>query len=295
MSAPEKSHSILIIDDDANFRETIATYLGEQGHKTYEASNGSEGIKRAENMQFDLVIVDLVMPGLSGKEVIAEFKNFPKVFKPKNIMVISGEVEKDILKSGTSGISVLKKPVDMEKLNHYVEMILANKKAKKKKKKPIPASLDVEFLNPFIDATLEVLKVTANVESEKDFAFIKEDITALGDITGLLPITSEKYAGSFSITFSADVYLNVMSKMLEEEMTEINDENKDGIGELCNQIYGNARIELNSNGYDLGPAFPTIITGVNHEVSHAISGAVLAVYFNTEFGTFVVEAIIRPK
>jgi chemotaxis protein CheX len=122
----------------------------------------------------------------------------------------------------------------MKKLHEYVDMILSNKKVKKEKKKAQPASLNVDFLNPFIDATLEVLKVTANVESEKDFAFIKEDHVALGDITGLLPITSEKYAGSFSITFSSEVYLNVMSKMLEEEFSEINDENKDGIGELCN-------------------------------------------------------------
>jgi CheY-like chemotaxis protein len=99
-------YSVLIIDDEEDLRSTISDYLQEQGIKVYEAKDGVDGIKMAENMLFNFVIVDLNMPKISGREVIEEFKKFPKIFKPKNIMVMSGEVDKDLLKSGTLGISV---------------------------------------------------------------------------------------------------------------------------------------------------------------------------------------------
>jgi chemotaxis protein CheX len=86
-----------------------------------------------------------------------------------------------------------------------------------------------------------------------------------------------------------------MSNMLGEEYTEINEENKDGVAELCNQIYGNGRISLNEKGFGLGSAIPTVIYGENHKISHAAQGPILASYFKTEYGRFVIECVLVAK
>lgn len=136
----------------------------------------------------------------------------------------------------------------------------------------------------------------ANVSAVKDFVFIKEDNKNLGDISGLIPISSKTHMGSMAITFPEQVYLKVMSEMLGEECTEINNENKDGVAELCNQIFGNAKALLNKQGYFLDMTIPSVITGQNHEVNHAVKNAnVFGVYFKTQFGTFVVECVVVEK
>ncbi len=289
----QDKYSVLIVDDEEMMRETVRDFLELHDDFNYlivEAKDGADAIHKANSQKFDLVITDLNMPHKNGKELITELRVFPKELRPKKFMVISGSVEKDVMKEGRSGISILKKPFDMEKFHKYVEISLLGKKNVSAKASP---SVNVEYLNPFIDATLEVLDVMASVKSEKDFIFIKEDNEVLGDITGLIPIKGEGHMGSFAISFSESTFLAIVSNMLGEEYTEINDENKDGVAEICNQIYGNAKATLSSMGYSLDLTTPKIIMGGSEELNHLVKGTVLAVYFNTDFGKFVVEAIIQ--
>ncbi|MBE0617664.1 MAG: response regulator, partial [Proteobacteria bacterium] len=61
---------ILIIDDEKGIRETLGTFLREQGHAVRAASSGDEGLWFLEERVADLVITDLKMPGISGIEVL---------------------------------------------------------------------------------------------------------------------------------------------------------------------------------------------------------------------------------
>jgi chemotaxis protein CheX len=302
---PNRHYNVLIIDDEADVREVVveALRLHPIPLRVYEASDGAQGLAKINIQKFDIVITDLNMPKMDGKTLIRELKNVAKDYRPDNIIVASGLVEKDILKEGPGGVSVIKKPFAIEDLIKYISVLLdakvkATKKAgtpPKKAEKKAP-SLNVEFINPFIDAALEVLRVMASVEAHKDFLFIKEDNQNLGDITGIIPISSDKYIGSMAITFPEDVYLKVMNSMLGEEYTEIDDENQDGVAELCNQIFGNAKAVLARMGHKLDMTLPTVITGKGHTVKHAASnGTVLGVYFKTPFGLFVIECLVVNK
>lgn len=293
-----KEYKILVADDDKDIVDLICGFIGQHNYltKVLTATDGRDALRKIENQSFDLVITDLNMPHVSGKALIAESKKLSAAQRPKAFLVISGDITKEILKPGNAGVSVLSKPFDIEKFTKYFEIVLSQEKlASIKKIQKKSNAINVEFINPFIDATLEVIDVMANVKAEKDFVSIRDSDDCEGDITGIVALNGTNYVGSLAITFTSDVYLKIMSNMLGEEYTEINDENKDGVAELCNQIYGNGRIALNDIGFGLGSAIPTVIYGPGHKICHAAQGPILASYFKTDYGRFVIECVLVPK
>ena len=78
---------ILVIDDDGDIREILGEMLTDAGYEVVEASSGKEGVGLYRDVQFDLVITDLVMPEKDGLEVVMELrKDFPDV----KIITLSG-------------------------------------------------------------------------------------------------------------------------------------------------------------------------------------------------------------
>src|SRR5438309_7668994 len=67
--------SVLVIDDDPDVRNFIASSLEEQGYKVSEASDGHEGLAAIERAAPDLVIVDFIMPGMTGAEVARKIRS----------------------------------------------------------------------------------------------------------------------------------------------------------------------------------------------------------------------------
>ena len=68
---------ILIIDDEPDVRAMLAAILSTKGHETFEAGDGVEGMEVMERERLDLVICDLMMPRMSGLEVIKRKKRNP--------------------------------------------------------------------------------------------------------------------------------------------------------------------------------------------------------------------------
>ena len=66
---PQNGRPILVVDDVANFRELVATLLRQSGYTVEEASNAQEAIKYTECEQPALVLLDVVLPDLSGYEL----------------------------------------------------------------------------------------------------------------------------------------------------------------------------------------------------------------------------------
>ena len=65
---------VLIIDDSAFMRMQLASILEQAGHSVIQAQNGAEGVEMAAGKNPDCVILDLLMPGMSGTDVIRAFK-----------------------------------------------------------------------------------------------------------------------------------------------------------------------------------------------------------------------------
>jgi PAS domain S-box-containing protein len=82
-----ESASILVIDDDERVREAMVGMLRAAGHRTQQAINGREGLKKMERSRYDLVFTDLAMPGMDGWAVASEIRRrWPEV----KIVLITG-------------------------------------------------------------------------------------------------------------------------------------------------------------------------------------------------------------
>ena len=65
---------VLIIEDEANYRETVGFLLGKEGFEVTEAADGTAGLAAYDRQGADIVLLDLMMPGLSGTEVCRQLR-----------------------------------------------------------------------------------------------------------------------------------------------------------------------------------------------------------------------------
>ena len=73
---------ILVVDDEAKIREVIRTYAEFEGHTVYEASDGLEAIEMCKEQDFDIIVMDVMMPRLDG------FSSYKEIKKIKDIPVL---------------------------------------------------------------------------------------------------------------------------------------------------------------------------------------------------------------
>jgi CheY-like chemotaxis protein len=88
----ENSKKILLIEDEEIFIEMFSEKLIQDGFEVVSARNGAWGIKEAFNKNFDLFIIDMVMPAMNGKEIVEKMKMDDRT-KNIPIIVISASVE----------------------------------------------------------------------------------------------------------------------------------------------------------------------------------------------------------
>lgn len=69
-----KQPLILVIDDEESIRDSCSQIIVKEGHRAETAENGSEGLEKIRNLQPDLVLIDLKMPGKSGIELLEELQ-----------------------------------------------------------------------------------------------------------------------------------------------------------------------------------------------------------------------------
>ena len=92
--------SILVVDDEKEIAELIEIHLLSQDYQVKKASNGREALKLLENEHFDLVLLDVMMPKMDGKETLKEIRN---KFNLPVIMVTAKTTEMDKIEGLTLG------------------------------------------------------------------------------------------------------------------------------------------------------------------------------------------------
>ncbi len=85
---------ILAVDDLQENRELIARYLSRSGHMVVTAASGEEALRTLEQTDVDVVLLDLIMPGMDGREVLYRMKEHPE-WRATPVIVISGNQDMD--------------------------------------------------------------------------------------------------------------------------------------------------------------------------------------------------------
>ncbi len=117
---------VLIADDKPTSRELIRTVLETCGYEIAEASDGVEALRFARQLEPDLIVLDLHMPGIDGFGVIAELRQ-DKRFSATPIMALTASaMQGDRERALAAGFdSYVSKPVPLPALRAEVERLLA--------------------------------------------------------------------------------------------------------------------------------------------------------------------------
>ncbi len=116
---------ILIVDDDKTLLKMVRSGLMFNGFDVVTAETGEEGIKLAAAEDPDLIILDVILPGLKGREVCAQLKEEAKTKTIPVIFLTSKNSPDDVqAEMAAGGIMHITKPVNMPKLVEEVKKIL---------------------------------------------------------------------------------------------------------------------------------------------------------------------------
>jgi chemotaxis protein CheX len=152
--------------------------------------------------------------------------------------------------------------------------------------------MDVKFINPFLQGTIEVIKKMAFIEPRPGKVYLKQTALAHGDVSGIIGITGDM-VGSLAISFGETCICHLLSSMLGEAFSEANQDVFDGVGELTNMISGVARTHMEKEGLLVYAAIPSVVYGKNHTINHILNAPSIVIPFVTDQGAFVVDVCIK--
>lgn len=111
----ETKIKILLIDDESEFSSTLAERLEIRGYEAKTAIDGISGIEIIQNETFDIAILDLMMPGMSGLETLKQIKRF-NTNLPIILLTGHGSTKEGMEGLKLGAIDYLMKPLDINEL-----------------------------------------------------------------------------------------------------------------------------------------------------------------------------------
>lgn len=113
---------ILIVEDSSAIMELIRFLLTTFGYESIEAGDGFEALKIAKENRFDLILLDIQLPGFDGLEVLTEIKKIPEIRRTPVIALTVHAMQGDedrFLKAGCSGY--ISQPIDIGRFKSILD------------------------------------------------------------------------------------------------------------------------------------------------------------------------------
>ena len=146
----EEKQKIMIVDDDQHIAELISLYLSKEGYETMEIYDGREAVEKVGSFQPNMMILDLMLPGMDGYKVCTEIRKISDI--PVIMLTAKGETFDKVLGLELGADDYMVKPFDSKELLARVKAVLRRyeqKPAKKeeKNKKLVFSNLEINISN----------------------------------------------------------------------------------------------------------------------------------------------------
>ncbi|HEY7112180.1 MAG TPA: EAL domain-containing protein [Thermoanaerobaculia bacterium] len=178
---------ILVVDDDDDILLIVQTILGGAGYSAHTARNGREGVETALELRPDLILLDVMMPELSGWEVCTTLKNAPETrATPIAMLTVKNEIRDLITGMQAGADEYITKPFTRRKLLETVQKLLRERDA-------APADFvtseneDVRFKNLLFDPVTRLPTVPVIIDALRDRLLDNRDL-------GVLFVDVEQYS-----------------------------------------------------------------------------------------------------
>ena len=123
-------HRVLVIEDDDTVRDVLRSFLSEKGFEATLAQNGETGLDMLRAERFDLILTDLVMPGITGMDVLKEVLA-SKIRIPVIVITAFGTVQTAVEAMRLGAFDYLTKPFNLDELMIVIEKALSVSKLQK--------------------------------------------------------------------------------------------------------------------------------------------------------------------
>ena len=212
-----KNKQILLVEDDVNFGTVLRDYLQLNGYKVVLARNGLEGFEKFKKNQFDICILDVMMPYKDGftlaKEIRLKDKSTPIIF------LTAKSMKEDVLKGYKIGADdYLTKPFDAEILLKKLEVLIQRIQNSVQKSPPKFRIVIGDFLfNPRL-RTLTYKKDTATNLSPKENQLLLMLVETQNDLLSRNKALKEIWNDdNYFTSRSMDVYIAKLRKYLRQD------------------------------------------------------------------------------
>ena len=182
-----KAH-ILVVDDDDGIRELVKQFLNKNNYLVTTAKNAEDALEKVKIIKFDLIVLDIMMPGKSGLEFTNENKK--KLDTPIILLTAKGEASDRIEGLEIGADDYLAKPFEPKELILRINNILKKTKFENSKRVIEFGSIKIDLNKLFIYKNQQSLKInnTEKIILEKMInspgkIFQRDEIGALIDLT----------------------------------------------------------------------------------------------------------------
>jgi PAS domain S-box-containing protein len=208
----DRKKTVLVIDDDLSIRELLRQQLEAEGYVVWEAKDGRDGITQVKQALPDLIILDVMMPEMSGFDVAAVLKNDPKTM---GIPIIINSIVEDKARGYRLGVDrYLTKPADSEELLREVSSLLSQGTSTKKIMVVDENASTVKTLSEVLQA-----RGYSVVEASNDRELIERAVAAKPDMIIVNADFSEKHNVIKTLRFEKGLE-NVLFLLLADEKTD---------------------------------------------------------------------------
>ena len=151
-----KAH-ILIVDDDDGIRELVKQYLDKNNYLVSTANSAEDALEKVKIIKFDLIVLDIMMPGKSGLEFTSENKK--RIDTPIILLTAKGEASERVEGLEIGADDYLPKPFEPKELVLRIDNILAKTKKDDLKRVIEFGSIKIDLNKLFIYRENESLKI----------------------------------------------------------------------------------------------------------------------------------------
>ena len=149
-----------------------------------------------------------------------------------------------------------------------------------------------QVINPFINAAMnlmDVLEKRATLKLWMGMPYVTERNSVGGDISGIVGLSCNGTTGWVAVSFTKGSILKVVSSMLGERFTSINDEVRCVLIGIVNMISGQVKEELSKKGYSIQASIPAIVAGKGHVTNHIVEQRSIVIPFELDDENFIIE------
>src|SRR5258705_685065 len=172
---PSLAGTVLIIDDEAEIRESLQTLLEMEGFAVETAISGEAGLQRIGEHPFDLVLLDLALPGRDGMEILAEIRAH-ETRLPVIMITAYGTVENAVRAMQSGAANFVQKPWDNEKLLADVPAALGCRRAAEENiqlKRALKQRYNYENIVGKSDPMLKIFNLVAQVANSRSTVLLQ--------------------------------------------------------------------------------------------------------------------------